>query len=207
MREVHKNGHAKYWLPLLEYKFEGKGKTFGRSEFDEFLGGYSVCFSSFICFLSLLRVRARVDRCQKGRNRHPPPAIFAQELMDAYPSAKIILIVRDEEKWFESMKATLWHAGWKNVGSPGVDERREFGRKMSRYLWGEDKEENGKRIFREENVKRWAGERGREVLVLEVKEGWGPLCEFLGKSVPEEEDFPRKDDWANYKKEHGTGTS
>jgi len=49
-----------------------------------------------------------------------PPAIFAQELMDAYPSAKIILTVRDEEKWFESMKATLWHAGRKNVGSPTV---------------------------------------------------------------------------------------
>jgi hypothetical protein len=56
--------------------------------------------------------------------------------MDAYPSAKIILTVRNEEKWSESMKATLWHAGWKNVGSPRMDERREFGRKMSRYLWG-----------------------------------------------------------------------
>jgi hypothetical protein len=27
-----------------------------------------------------------------------PPTIFAQELMDAYPSAEIILTVRDEEK-------------------------------------------------------------------------------------------------------------
>jgi hypothetical protein len=113
--------------------------------------------------------------------------------------------VKNEEKWFESMKATLWHAGWKN----GVEERREFGRKMSRYLWGEEKEENGKSIFREHNetVRRWAGEKGREVLVFEVKEGWGSLCEFLGKSVPEGEDFPRKDDWADYRKEHGTGTS
>jgi hypothetical protein len=139
----------------------------------------------------------------------PTPAIFAQELMETYPSAKIILTVRDEDKWFESMKATLWHAGWKNVGSPGVDERQEFGRKMSRYLWGEDKEENGKRFFREhnENVKRGAAEREREAMVYEVKEGWGLLCEFLGKSVPDGEDFPRKDDWADYKKEHGTGTS
>jgi len=40
-----------------------------------------------------------------------------------------------------------------------------------------------------------------------VKEGWGPLCEFLGKSIPEGEDFPRKDGWAAYKNEHGTGTS
>jgi hypothetical protein len=107
------------------------------------------------------------------------------------------------------MKATLWHAGWKKPETSGMDERLAFGRKMSRYLWGEDKEENGKRVFREhnENVKRWAGERGREVLVFEVKEGWGPLCEFLGKNAPDGKDFPRKDDWAEYKKEHGTGTS
>jgi hypothetical protein len=44
---VHKNGHAKYWLPLLEYKFEGKGKAFGLEDFDEFLGGYSVCYPFF----------------------------------------------------------------------------------------------------------------------------------------------------------------
>jgi hypothetical protein len=56
-------------------------------------------------------------------------------------------------------------------------------------------------------VKRWAEEREREVLVYEAKEGWGPLCEFLRKSVPEGEDFPGKDDWADYKKEHGTRTS
>jgi hypothetical protein len=47
MREVHKNGPAKYWLPLLEYKFEGKGKAFGLEDFDEFLGGYSVCYPFF----------------------------------------------------------------------------------------------------------------------------------------------------------------
>jgi hypothetical protein len=44
-------------------------------------------------------------------------------------------------------------------------------------------------------VKKWAKERGRELLVFEVKEGWEPLCRFLGKSVPEEA-FPRSDDWA-----------
>jgi hypothetical protein len=114
--------------------------------------------------------------------------------MDAYPEAKIILTVRDENKWFESMKATLWHA-----------KNSEFGQKMGSFLWGENKDGNAKRIFREhnENVKRWAEKRGREVLVYEVKEGWGPLCEFLGKSVPEGKEFPTKDDWAAYKKEHG----
>jgi hypothetical protein len=30
--------------------------------------------------------------------------------------------------------------------------------------------------------------------------GWGPLCEFLGKEVPEIP-YPRSDDWFSYKKE------
>jgi hypothetical protein len=42
MREVHKNGHVKYWLPMLEFKFEGKGKALGREDFNEFLGAYCV---------------------------------------------------------------------------------------------------------------------------------------------------------------------
>jgi hypothetical protein len=86
--------------------------------------------------------------------------------MDEYPCAKVILTVRDEDKWFESMKATLLHA-------KGKEKNPEFGWKISRCLWGEDKDVNAKKVFREhiENVKRWAAERGREVLVFEVMEG------------------------------------
>jgi hypothetical protein len=100
------------------------------------------------------------------------------------------------------MKATLLHA-------KGKEKNPEFGWKISRCLWGEDKDVNAKKVFREhiENVKRWAAERGREVLVFEVMEGWGPLCAFLGKSASEGMEFPRMDGWAEYKKEHGTETS
>jgi hypothetical protein len=111
--------------------------------------------------------------------------------MDAYPDAKIILTTRDEEKWFESMKATIWHA-----------KTSPFGETLSKYLWGEDTEANGKASFRRHNkaVLGAAKERGREVLVYEVKEGWGPLCGFLGIEQPKG-DFPRSDEWAQYKKE------
>ena len=42
MREVKKNGHVENWVKAFEVKFEGKGKPFGREEFDEFLGGWAV---------------------------------------------------------------------------------------------------------------------------------------------------------------------
>ena len=37
------------------------------------------------------------------------------------------------------------------------------------------------------------------LLVYEVKEGWGPLCEFLGVEVPDEP-FPHLNDTADFKK-------
>jgi hypothetical protein len=59
---------------------------------------------------------------------------------------------------------------------------------------GEDEKRKGFRAHNE-NVVKWAKEMGRELLVFEVREGWEPLCRFLGKEVPGEE-FPRSDDWA-----------
>lgn len=112
--------------------------------------------------------------------------------MDAYPDAKIILTTRDEDKWLDSMKATLWHA-----------KTSAFGQVMYNYLWGEDREGEGKARFRKHNemVIAAAKERGREVLVYEVKDGWVPLCGFLGIEKVPEGNFPRSDDWAQYKKE------
>ena len=35
------------------------------------------------------------------------------------------------------------------------------------------------------------------LLVYEVKDGWGPLCEFLGKPIPSDS-FPRTNDRAEF---------
>ncbi len=37
------------------------------------------------------------------------------------------------------------------------------------------------------------------LLVYEVKDGWKPLCEFLGVEVPEEKPFPRLNDTEAFK--------
>jgi Sulfotransferase domain len=46
MREVGRNKHQRYWILALEAKYEGKGKEFGREEFDELLGDYAVSQNS-----------------------------------------------------------------------------------------------------------------------------------------------------------------
>ena len=86
--------------------------------------------------------------------------------MDAYPEAKIILTTRDESKWFESMKLTIWHA---KQPSPIMGLIRK-------HVWGGDTDtigkESGTELFRKHNegVRAAAKERGREVLEYEVKE-------------------------------------
>jgi hypothetical protein len=49
-----------------------------------------------------------VDAQKQGLTDYPA-AVFPEELIKAYPNAKIILTVRDEDKWFDSMMATLVH--------------------------------------------------------------------------------------------------
>jgi hypothetical protein len=122
-----------------------------------------------------------------------PATIFFSELMDAYPDARIILTTRDEDKWFESMKATIWH----------TPSNKVLGKLIRKYVWHDDHETSKKR-FRQHNemVKEAAAQRGRDILECEVKQGWGPLCAFLGKDIPEGKEFPRSDDWAAYKKDH-----
>ena len=53
----------------------------------------------------------------------------------------------------------------------------------------------------DESVLAAAGALGRDVLVYEVKDGWGRLCEFLGVDgmMVDGVAFPRVDNWAEYK--------
>jgi len=47
VREVKKSGHVESWVAALEAKYEGKGKPYGRQEFDNLLGDWAVGFSLF----------------------------------------------------------------------------------------------------------------------------------------------------------------
>jgi len=85
---------------------------------------------------------------------------------------------------------------------------------MNKHIWGltpsgKIDTAKGKEVFRKhnENVLRVAKEKGREVLVYRVGDGWERLCGFLGKQAPldgegKEKGFPRSDDWREWKEEH-----
>ncbi|KAH8594663.1 hypothetical protein B0O99DRAFT_687441 [Bisporella sp. PMI_857] len=169
MREVKKHGHVDAWLAAFQAKFGGKGTPLGCQEFDDILGDWAGITDI-------------------------PGALFYEELMDAYPDAKIVLTTRDEDKWLESMRLTIWHAHKKHPSPISTVTHR--------YVWGSNPEKDGIQRLRDHNdgVRVAAKKRGRDILEYEVKQGWEPLCMFLGKDVPEG-NFPRADDWVEYKRD------
>ncbi len=137
-----------------------------------------------------------------------PACAFYQPLVDVFPDAKVILTVRDPERWYESALETI-HAlsqtppvSWTGWMIPGL---RRFIRNGKRIVWkGTFKGRFLDRPFALEVYRRHIEEVTRYVaperlLVYDVKEGWEPLCRFLEVPVPAQL-FPRLNDAAEFRK-------
>lgn len=116
-----------------------------------------------------------------------PACSFYKELMIVFPEAKILLNVRDPEEWYDSMHETIWAI---QPAFPFWFPR--IVRTMhDEIIWGG----NLKGVFenREKAIlayRDWIEEVKRTVpaeklLVYEVKQGWKPLCDFLGVPIPD----------------------
>ncbi|MCA9681623.1 MAG: sulfotransferase family protein [Myxococcales bacterium] len=122
------------------------------------------------------------------------------ELAESFPEAKVILTVRDPERWWESCMETIYGV------NPGLGAKLGLAGKAlfsPHYrgllqifanvgvLWDVDFEGRfadkdfaiGKFHEHVERVK--ATIPTERLLVMEVKQGWAPLCAFLGVPVPE----------------------
>lgn len=78
---------------------------------------------------------------------------------------------------------------------------RPLAEKHYELIWKGDFPKHGIERFREHNeeVRRVVKGQGRDLLEYWVGDGWGPLAEFLGVDVPEGVEYPRRDDWLEYK--------
>ena len=145
-----------------------------------------------------------------------PGAAFYEELMARYPEAKVILTVRDPERWYESTRSTIYELTVTASRSPtfrllfGAMRFLRFGRigrgnLANEIVW--DGTFDGRfedRRYAIEVFERHNAEVRRRVppdrlLVYEVKEGWSPLCEFLGVEEPDAP-FPHVNDTAEMRR-------
>lgn len=129
-----------------------------------------------------------------------PTAGFFRELMEVYPSAKFVLTERGPENWADSFGSTIYKllAG-REQGPPEMREWLEMVDGViakTGFPAGLDRDDlvNG---FKAHNDAVKATIPASQLLIFEVKQGWGPLCEFLDKPVPSEP-FPRTNDRAEF---------
>lgn len=179
MVEVLKHGHGAFWREAMRKRARGEPIAW-----DAVFGNY----------------RATVDY---------PAANFYGELAEAYPEAKVVLTIRDPQRWYDSASRAFGSVPNFDASSAGGYILSKAMSLLSPKFWEamsamqEMREESGisfdgspedrDRATKDfERPVREVEERvpAERLLVYEVKQGWDPLCEFLGLEAPQGEPFP-----------------
>lgn len=134
-----------------------------------------------------------------------PGCTFYQELMRVYPEAKVLLTVRNPEKWYDSTRNTIYQL----PRSPAIRMLRLFLPHLCRFtalneqlIW--QGTFGGKFTDRAHAIAVFQAHiaavkeyvPAERLLVYDVHEGWEPLCKFLDVPVPPDKPFPRLNDTA-----------
>jgi hypothetical protein len=127
-----------------------------------------------------------------------PGAYFWRELSAAHPDAKVVLTVRDPERWYDSIERTIFRMIAESGSEPGLDVPNEIIRDRTFQGRLSDRA-HCQAVFSEHNQAVREAMALDRLLVFDVMEGWEPLCAFLGVPVPEQEPFPHANDTASFK--------
>lgn len=129
-----------------------------------------------------------------------PTAAYYRELHAAYPDAKFILTHRSPVSWVDSFSATIYQLISNAEDAP--EPMRPWLEMViaviaaTGFPLGLDREKL-MAAFEAHNAAVEAAIPSDRLLVFQVKEGWQPLCGFLGVAVPEGP-FPRTNDRAEF---------
>jgi hypothetical protein len=120
-----------------------------------------------------------------------PACSYWRELSAYWPEAKVVLTVRDPDSWFDSVSETIFSEAMQGSLAGSPVEAMMDGVIFDHFDGGDIRD----RAF----MTGWFERRNQEVidalpaerlLVFSPKQGWEPLCRFLGVPVPDIP-FPR----------------
>jgi hypothetical protein len=145
-----------------------------------------------------------------------PAAAYWRELAAHYPEAKVIVSVRDPQRWYDSMSATIFKRAlaerkplplhrrlirWlvaRRAPDFALYPRMARATVMDRIFGGRiDDRAHVIRVFERHIAEVQEAIPAGRLLVFDVRQGWAPLCAFLGCAVPDEP-FPRVNDRAEF---------
>lgn len=118
-----------------------------------------------------------------------PSARYWREISDHFPAAKVLLSVRPEDAWFDSVQATIYPSMRdRHETEPGyVRDVTDMAHQLIvKQLFNDrlDDRDHAVAVFRAHVADVQATIDPNRLLIFDVAEGWGPLCDFLGVSVP-----------------------
>jgi hypothetical protein len=138
-----------------------------------------------------------------------PAAAYWRELARHYPDAKIILTVRDRDRWYESMAATVMRARFDVVvrtvswlvalANPTYRTWLRWNNRLHHAAFEGSFTQRSRvlALFDRHVAEVFTEIPADRLLVFDVAQGWEPLCAFLGVPVPGTP-FPRANDSAQF---------
>ena len=115
-----------------------------------------------------------------------PACNYWSELAAAYPDAKILLSVRDAERWFESTQETIFSPTLQEIQA-GTKWGEMIKATIDDHLGGQMNDRDALvEAFNAHSAAVQSGINEGRLLVFEANQGWKPLCAFLGVEEPDE---------------------
>jgi hypothetical protein len=138
-----------------------------------------------------------------------PGAAFYARLVEMFPDAPVILSVRDPDKWYDSCMQTIHPASAPDAESEFVTNQDPVAEMIAAVVWRGTFEG----AFRDKQYAISVFERhiqdvrdrvpADRLLIYEVRQGWEPLCRFLGVEQPTDQPFPHVNTALEWQKESG----
>ncbi len=120
-----------------------------------------------------------------------PGAHYWRDLLAHFPTAKVILTVREPQSWFESMQRTIFRA----LKEGRLIDPDPYNRAVSEYVqdlvtlttFADRTEDRDYMLSRyDAHIKSvQSAVPSDQLLTYDVRQGWQPLCEFLGVPLPD----------------------
>jgi hypothetical protein len=121
-----------------------------------------------------------------------PACSFWRELVAHYPDAKVLLSLRDPDRWYDSVANTIYKALMETPPDGPMGVHLAMARRIVIENTFDGRFEDRAHaidIFSRHNQAVQREIPADRLLVYEVGSGWEPLCSFLDKPIPDE-DFP-----------------
>ena len=122
-----------------------------------------------------------------------PACTYYKELMAEYPDAKVVLTVRDSERWFDSFETLQSTTDSFRIFRfiPRARRFLAFVDTLLPKVFGDPRDRaRCMEVFEQHNREVQEYVPAERLLVFRVQDGWEPLCKFLGRDVPTGAAFP-----------------